>query len=130
MGFEKPRLNELIDQFSDYKFPLQSIIERFKDLMIIFKNKLLYKPEMKGSSSIKDVLTALLPELSYNDLNIKDGGMASSIYLSMVNKTFKGDEISTKKDLIKYCWLDTFGMVKIIEKLKEYQFNNSKLDKS
>ena len=85
---------------------------------------------MKGSSSIKDVLTALLPKLSYNDLNIKDGGMASSIYLSMVNKTFKGDEISTKKDLIKYCWLDTFGMVKIIEKLKEYQFNNSKIDKS
>ena len=130
MGFEKSRLNELIDQFPDHKFQLQSIIERLKDLMIIFKNKWLYKPEMKGSSSIKDVLTALLPKLSYNDLNIKDGGMASSIYLSMVNKTFKGDEISTKKDLIKYCWLDTYGMVKIMEKLKEYQFNNSKIDKS
>ena len=130
ISFEKPRLSELIDQFPEYKIPLQSIIERLKDLMIIFKNKWLYKPEMKGSSSIKDVLTALVPELSYNDLNIKDGGMASSIYLSMVNKTFEGDEMSIKKDLLKYCWLDTYGMVKIMEKLKEYQLNNFKLDKS
>jgi hypothetical protein len=130
IGFEKPRLSELIDQFPEYKIPLQSIIERLKDLMIIFKNKWLYRPEMKGSSSIKDVLTALVPELSYNDLNIKDGGMASSIYLSMVNKTFEGDEMSIKKDLLKYCWLDTYGMVKIMDKLKEYQLNNFKLDKS
>lgn len=75
---------------------------------------------MKGSSSIKDVLTALDPELSYKNINIQDGGMASSIYLSMVNKTFKGDEISIRKNLQEYCWLDTYGMVKIIEKLKEF----------
>ena len=75
---------------------------------------------MKGSSSIKDVLTALDPELSYKNINIQDGGMASSIYLSMVNKTFKGDEISIRKNLKEYCWLDTYGMVKIIEKLKEF----------
>ena len=48
----------------------------------------------------------------------------------MVNKTFEGDEMSIKKDLLKYCWLDTYGMVKIMEKLKEYQLNNFKLDKS
>ena len=74
---------------------------------------------MKGSS-IKDVLTALDPNLSYKKINIQDGGMASSIYLSMVNKTFKGDEVSIRKNLLEYCWLDTYGMVKIIEKLKEF----------
>ena len=78
-------------------------------------------PEMKGSSSIKDVLTAMIPELSYEKLNIKDGGMASSIYLSIIKKTFNGDQESAIKDLLKYCRLDTFGMFMILEKLKEYQ---------
>ena len=120
ISFEKGVINKLIHKFPDYKLQLQSIVDRLKDLMIIFKNKWFYKPEMKGSSSIKDVLTALDPELSYKNINIQDGGMASSIYLSMVNKTFKGDEISIRKNLKEYCWLDTYGMVKIIEKLKEF----------
>ena len=120
IGFEKGVINKLIHKFPDYKLQLQSIVDRLKDLMVIFKNKWFYKPEMKGSSSIKDVLTALDPELSYKNINIQDGGMASSIYLSMVNKTFKGDEISIRKNLKEYCWLDTYGMVKIIEKLKEF----------
>ena len=50
---------QINSQISDYKFKLQSIAGRLKDLMIIFKNKWFYKLEMKGSSSIKDVLTAL-----------------------------------------------------------------------
>ena len=120
IGFEKGVINKLIHKFPDYKFKLQSIVGRLKDLMIIFKNKWFYKPEMKGSSSIKDVLTALNPNLSYKKINIQDGGMASSIYLSMANKTFKGDEVSIRKNLLEYCWLDTYGMVKIIEKLKEF----------
>ena len=87
--------------------------------MIPFQNKWYYTPEMKGSYSIKYVLPALAPEFSYNDLNIKDGGIASSIYLSMTNTNFKGEEISTRKDLLEYCKLDTYAMVKIIEKLKK-----------
>ena len=121
IGFERGRLNELIEQFPEYKDPFQAIIERLKDLMIPFQNKWYYTPEMKGSYSIKYVLPSLAPELSYKDLNIKDGGMASSIYLSMTNNNFKGDEISTRKDLLEYCKLDTYAMVKIIEKLKKSQ---------
>ena len=121
IGFERGRLNELIEQFPVYNNPLKAIIERLKDLMIPFQNKWYYTPEMKGSYSIKYVLPALAPEFSYNDLNIKDGGMASSIYLSMTNNNFKGEEISTRKDLLEYCKLDTYAMVKIIEKLKKSQ---------
>jgi len=121
IGFERGRLNELIEQFPEYKDPFQAIIERLKDLMIPFQNKWYYTPEMKGSYSIKYVLPSLAPELSYKDLNIKDGGMASSIYLSMTNNNFKGDEFSTRKDLLEYCKLDTYAMVKIIEKLKKSQ---------
>ena len=118
ISFERSRLHELIEQFPEHKDPLQCIIERLKDLMIPFQNKWYYTPEMRGSYSIKSVLPALIPELSYNDLNINDGGTASSTFQSMMNGSFKGDELSTRKDLLEYCKLDTYAMVKIIEKLK------------
>ena len=41
--------------------------------MVPFKNKDYYKPEMKGSYSIKSVLPALCPDLSYDELDIKEG---------------------------------------------------------
>ena len=121
IGFERGRLNELIEQFPEHNDPLQAIIDRLKDLMIPFQNKWYYTPEMKGSYSIKYVLPSLAPKFSYDHLKIKDGGMASSIYLSMTNNNFNGDEISTRKDLLEYCKLDTYAMVKIIEKLKKSQ---------
>ena len=121
ISFERSRLHELIEQFPEHKDPLQCIIERLKDLMIPFQNKWYYTPEMRGSYSIKSVLPALIPELSYNDLNINDGGTASSTFQSMMNGSFKGDELSTRKDLLEYCKLDTYAMVKIIEKLKKFQ---------
>jgi len=121
IGFERGRLNELIEQFPEHNDPLQAIIDRLKDLMIPFQNKWYYTPQMKGSYSIKYVLPSLAPKFSYDHLKIKDGGMASSIYLSMTNNNFNGDEISTRKDLLEYCNLDTYAMVKIIEKLKKSQ---------
>jgi hypothetical protein len=72
---------------------------------------------MKGSYSIKYVLPALVPELSYNDLEIKEGGAASNTFLSMVIGTFEGDVEETRKHLLEYCKLDTWAMVKILEKL-------------
>ena len=73
---------------------------------------------MRGSYSIKSVLPALVPELSYNDLEIKEGGAASNIFLSMVNRTFKGYVKETRRQLLEYFTLDTFAMVKILEKLR------------
>ena len=86
--------------------------------MTPFQQKWYYTPEMKGSYSIKLVLPALVPELSYDDLPIKEGGTASNTFLSMVNGTFEGDEEETKRQLLQYCELDTYAMVKILEKLQ------------
>tara|TARA_B110000483_G_scaffold203835_1_gene246361 strand:- start:175 stop:438 length:264 start_codon:yes stop_codon:yes gene_type:complete len=33
----------------------------------------------------------------------------------MINKNFNGNKISTRKDLLKYCKLDTHGMVRGLE---------------
>ena len=117
IGFERGKLNDLIEGFPEYFYELRGIVNRLKDLMIPFQQKWYYTPEMKGSYSIKSVLPALVPNLSYNDLEIKEGGTASNIFLSMVNGTFEGGVKETRKQLLEYCKLDTFAMVKILEKL-------------
>ena len=117
IGFERGKLNDLIDVFPEYSNELRGIVNRLKDLMIPFQQKWYCTPEMRGSYSIKYVLPALVPKLSYNDLDIKEGGTASNTFLSMVNKSFEGDVEETRRQLLEYCKLDTYAMVKILEKL-------------
>ena len=87
--------------------------------MVPFQQKWYYTPEMRGSYSIKYVLPALVPELSYNDLDIKEGGAASNTFLSMVNGTFEGNVEKTRKQLLEYCKMDTQAMVKILDVLNQ-----------
>ena len=119
IGFERGKLNDLAVQFPNYAEPIRSIIERMDDLMIPFQKRYVYLPEMRGSYSIKVVLPALVPELSYKDLNIQEGGTASSTYanLHLVESQAQIEQI--RKDLLAYCELDTYAMVKILEKLEE-----------
>jgi hypothetical protein len=62
--------------FPIYSKAIKDIVIRLKDLMMPFQKKWYYTPEMKGSYSIKFVLPALVPELSYDELEIKEGGTA------------------------------------------------------
>jgi hypothetical protein len=117
IGFEKGKLNELINTFPQYEKGLNNIVSRLKDLMIPFQSKWFYKPEMQGSYSIKKVLPALVPELSYNDLEIKEGGTASNVFTQMAAGTYVGDLEKSRKDLLDYCRLDTLAMVRIVEEL-------------
>jgi len=69
--------------------------------------------------SIKKVLPALVPELSYRDLNIQEGGTASNTFSQMVQGIFEGNFEQTRKDLLAYCELDTLAMIRILEVLKQ-----------
>ena len=119
IGFERGKLYDLIEDFPQFSFELKQIIDRLKDLMIPFQKRWYYTPQMKGKYSIKYVLPALVPDLSYDTLDIRDGGTASNTFLAMVNGTFEEDFIKTREQLLKYCSLDTYAMVKILQKLYE-----------
>ena len=112
-------MNDLAEQFPQYAIALHKLVDRLKDLMLPFQQKWYYTPEMRGSYSIKKVLPALVPELSYNDLEIKEGGTASNTFAQMAQGLFKGDENKTRHALLKYCEMDTWAMVKILERLYE-----------
>ena len=119
--FEITRLNEIARDFPEYADEIEKLISRIKDLMIPFQKKYYYAPEMKGSYSIKVVLPALVPELSYDDLDINEGGFASIAYESLQTETDLMVIAEIKKQLLEYCKLDTLGMVKILEKLESIE---------
>jgi hypothetical protein len=116
-SFEITRLNEIARDFPQYGDEIEKLISRIKDLMIPFQKKHYYAPEMKGSYSIKAVLPALVHELSYDNLEISNGGMASTAYEILQRETDLMKIAETKQQLLEYCKLDTLGMVKILEKL-------------
>ena len=117
--FEVTRLKEIARDFPDHEEDIDALIARIKDLMVPFQKKYYYAPEMKGSYSIKAVLPALVPELSYDELEINEGGLASIAYESLQTETDLMFIAEIKKQLLEYCKLDTLAMVRILEKLEE-----------
>ncbi|MFZ2325197.1 MAG: DUF2779 domain-containing protein [Ignavibacteriaceae bacterium] len=117
-SFETLRLKEIAEVFPDYKEEIDERISRIKDLMLPFQKKYYYTYKMQGSYSIKYVLPALIPELSYKDLEINEGGLASIAFESLYNETDLMRIADTRNNLLEYCKLDTFAMVKLLEKLE------------
>ncbi|MCK5839591.1 MAG: DUF2779 domain-containing protein [Bacteroidales bacterium] len=117
-GFESARLRELARDFPKYHNAIQEVLSRIVDLMEPFRKRDLYTPEMRGSYSIKYVLPALVPSLSYKDLEVQNGGMASLTYASLYNDG-DGKSVREKRDgLLEYCKLDTLAMVEILKVLE------------
>ena len=67
---------------------------------------------------MKFVLPAILPGMSYADLEIQEGQLASLEYLKMIDpSTLTEEKEKIKRDLLGYCGLDTLAMLKIREAL-------------
>jgi len=115
--FEATRLKELMQEHPSYKKAIQHVLDRMVDLMAPFRKH--YRlPEMQGSFSIKKVLPALVPELSYDELTIGNGGDASAAFFNLSNSTNENDIINTRKALMEYCKLDTWAMVRVLGVLR------------
>ena len=117
-SFEKKRNEEMALYSPEHASFLSSVNDRVIDLMDPFKQDLIMDPAFMGSNSIKDVLPVMIPEFSYNDLEIKDGGSAASEW-QRVTLSESVDKVTVYKDLKNYCKRDTEAMVLIHEKLIE-----------
>ena len=112
--FEKGRLKEIQRMMPQYAAQIDSIINRVVDLMNPFRSRHYYAPKMKGSYSIKKVLPALVPGLSYDGMDIADGGSASNAFMSLLDETDPECITKTRNNLLKYCEMDTWAMVEIL----------------
>ena len=81
-----------------------------------------YYPDFHGSFSLKYVLHPLVPHLTYDDLIIVDGMVASvkiARLLFVAGKIAPEQRDKTRQDLLDYCERDTEAMVKLLERLRE-----------
>ena len=93
---------------------MQAINTRIVDLLPVARNRY-YHPAQQGSWSIKAVLPAAIPELSYDRLDgVKDGNMAMAAYDEAVRPaTTAARREDLRKQLLAYCRLDTFALVRL-----------------
>jgi len=115
-GFECRVIRELAARIPEFAPALESIIERVADLLPIARNRY-YHPSQHGSWSIKAVLPAAVPELSYNQLEgVQDGGMAVSAFMEAITPaTLPERKAGIEGQLVSYCELDTFAMVRLYQ---------------
>jgi hypothetical protein len=118
-SFETGVLKDLAAWLPRYRKKLQRIVENVRDLEVPFKKKDVYHWKMKGSSSQKYVLPALVLQLSYEGMEISNGGMAVQAYFRMCESQDQSEIEAIRKALLDYCKLDTLGMVRILERLRE-----------
>jgi len=115
--YEKGVLNGVIEHLPQYQEQLLAIIDRFKDLHAVIR-RCFYHPEFQSSFSLKSVLPAILPDMSYEALSIQEGSQASVEYFRMLDPSTSPEEREKiKKDLLDYCGHDTLAMVRIREEL-------------
>jgi hypothetical protein len=115
--YEKGVLNGVIEHLPKYEGQLLAIIDRFKDLHATIR-RCFYHPDFQGSFSLKSVLPAVLPAMSYETLSIQEGSQASVEYFRMLDPATSSEEREKiKKDLLDYCGHDTLAMVRIREEL-------------
>jgi hypothetical protein len=116
--FESGINNQLSADFPEHSDRINKITERMVDLIVPFRSRWLYHPSMKGSASLKDVLPAFVPELSYDGMAIGDGGTASLRYLSCLKDEVSDDsKAKIFQDLKDYCFQDTLAEVKLLDVL-------------
>jgi Asp-tRNA(Asn)/Glu-tRNA(Gln) amidotransferase B subunit len=116
-AFENTRLREIALDFPEYAARIDSLFQRVADLMVPFRRKHFYTPDMNGSYSLKAVLPALIPDLSYASLEIQEGVTASMTYESLYYDEDPGSLQVKRENLLEYCKMDTLSMVRIQEML-------------
>ncbi|EKQ67412.1 protein of unknown function DUF2779,protein of unknown function DUF83 [Leptolyngbyaceae cyanobacterium JSC-12] len=117
-SFEASLLQKLAQAFPAYAIHLESIATRLWDLEDIFKNH--YKhPAFQGSTSIKNVLPVLVPDLSYKALNCQRGDQAQAIWDKMILCSNSHQKAQLIADLKAYCQLDTLAMVELHKALTQ-----------
>jgi hypothetical protein len=120
MTFEKSVLTKLAAQFPKHKKAIEKWTGSIQDLMVPFRQRDAYFWEFRGSYSIKNILPVLVPQLSYEEMEIADGGAAMDAYHRMCEAKNNPEELGEiRKNLLAYCKLDTMAMVRILETLGE-----------
>src|SRR5947207_145426 len=119
--FERTKIRALQKAVPELQPELEALEHKLIDLLPVVRENV-YHPDFLGSFSLKYVLHPLVPELTYDDLVIVDGLVASveiARLLFVAGEIPKDEHDRVRQDLLNYCERDTWAMVKVLEKLRE-----------
>ena len=117
-SFESQRLRELADWLPEYQEQIKNIRARLWDLLPFVKRHV-YHPEFRGSFSIKSVLPALVPGMSYDSMEVAEGNGAGLAWEQITRSELPpAHRRRLRKALLAYCRQDTLAMVKIVQRLR------------
>ena len=119
--FEKTKIRGLQASVPELRTELEALEGKLIDLLPVIRENV-YHPDFLGSFGLKYVLTPLVPELTYDDLVIVDGLVASveiARLLFVAQKIAPEERDRVRQDLLNYCERDTWAMVKLLERLRE-----------
>lgn len=116
-SFELGRNRDIVARNPRYAKRYDALEERCVDLIVPFSKMWWVDPKFRGKTSIKYVLPALCPASSYDDLDIRDGGMAASAWEEIVwqGGCLDSEREERVKNLLLYCKRDTEAMVDIFK---------------
>jgi hypothetical protein len=120
-GFEARCLADLAAWFPDLAPAAERIRARLWDLLPVIRRHV-YHPRFLGSFSLKHVLPALVPALSYDGMEIATGNDAGPAWDRLVRGRADGSlddaEASRLENALRvYCRQDTLGMVELLREL-------------
>jgi len=117
-SFELARLDELASWLPEFAEPIKQIQSRVFDLLPIIRNHV-YHPAFAGSYSLKTVLPALVPDLTYEGMGVANGQDAGLAWDSLVRGAVdQAEQNRVKTALLKYCGLDTLALLRVLNKLR------------
>jgi len=116
--FESQRLWELASWLPEYTQRIRDIQSRLWDLLPVVR-KHVYHPAFGGSFSLKAVLPALVPEMTYEGMDVPNGQAAGLAWQAIIGGSCsEAERQSKRRALLDYCGQDTLALVKLVETLR------------
>jgi predicted RecB family nuclease len=112
--FEEKVIRDMADLFPDLAERLIALLHRVVDLLPIVQNNVTH-PDFHGSYSMKAVAPAVAPDVTYDDLDIAEGGGAAAAFYRIVADPMLSREAHDRlrQSLLEYCERDTLALARV-----------------
>jgi hypothetical protein len=118
--FESSRLDDLARWLPTYASDIEAIKGKIWDLLVVVRRDV-YHPAFGGSFSLKSVLPAFLPEMTYETLEVAEGTSAGLAWARLIDPvTPSVEKRRLRRALLEYCNQDTLALAKLLKELRRF----------
>lgn len=116
-SYEKRILESLAEDLPDLADPISALTDRLFDLHVVIREHVQH-PDFRGSYSLKNVLPALVDDLSYQGLAVPNGEVAQLRWVEAVYGDLgDAERQQVFADLRAYCATDTLALLRLYQEL-------------